>query len=176
MDWYNHITHEVVRIFPIFVPAVASQIMTWVTVQEMESEELLCNICTLNIFKVHQEEVQPTGPGFNNTVGLKQLIDEACMFFSEAVAQGATIPTLIMLQGGSSGQPRLYMWAMVTELIKDTDKKIHEQSALLYQYSNQLNTLEALTGSEFELMQQWVDMVKGRDDKLDNEQGRLQSR
>ncbi|KAL4062830.1 hypothetical protein V8B97DRAFT_1920717 [Scleroderma yunnanense] len=137
----------------MWVPAVISQVMTWVTVREMESDELLCSICMLNILKVHQEESQPTGLGFNNTMGLKQFIGEACVFFSEAVAQGTIIPTLIMPQGGTLGQPRLYMWASLTELIENTNK-IHEQSALLYHYSNWLNTLEALTGSEFELMQQ----------------------
>ncbi|KAL4068983.1 hypothetical protein J3A83DRAFT_4188911 [Scleroderma citrinum] len=178
--WYNHIQHEVAALERLLgicyqqhlvmqVPAVASQVMAWVIVREMESDELLCSICTLNILKVHQEEVQvaisarilrawwsssqPTGLAFNNTVGLKQFIGEFCVFFSEVVAQGAIVPTLIMLQGGTSGQPRLYMWPSLTELIEDMDKKIHEQSILLYHYSDQLNTLKALTGSEFELMQ-----------------------
>ncbi|KAL4074985.1 hypothetical protein V8B97DRAFT_1844802, partial [Scleroderma yunnanense] len=78
------------------VPMVTSQIMTWVAVQEMECEELLHNIGTLNPFKVYPEEVwvatsvtmprdwwsssQPTGTGVNNA-GLKQLIGEACLFF-----------------------------------------------------------------------------------------------
>ncbi|KAL4080514.1 hypothetical protein J3A83DRAFT_4184550 [Scleroderma citrinum] len=193
MGWYNHIQHEVAELerllgichqqhLVMWVPAVTSQVMTWVTVREMESDELLCSIHMLNVLKVHWEEVvwwsssQPAGLGFNNTMGLKQFTGEACVFFSEAVAQSTIIPTLIMLQGCTSGQPRLYMWASLMELIKDTDKKIHKQSALLYHYSNQLNTLEALTGSEFELIQQWVDTVKRRDDKLDNSQGWLQSR
>ncbi|KAL4062020.1 hypothetical protein J3A83DRAFT_4196266 [Scleroderma citrinum] len=161
--------------------------MTWVAVQEMECEELLHNIRTLNPLKVHPEEVQvaisatmlrnwwsssqPTGTGVNNT-GLKQLIGEACLFFSEAVvheldvvekAHGATIPSLTMLQLSSSSQPKLYLWAALSELIEDTDKKIVELSSLLYHHTDRLNMLETLTGSEFELIEQWVAMVKGLD-------------
>ncbi|KAL4066771.1 hypothetical protein J3A83DRAFT_4190013 [Scleroderma citrinum] len=122
-------------------------------VQEMECEELLHNIGTLNPFKVYPEEVwvatsvtmprdwwsssQPTGTGVNNA-GLKQLIGEACLFFSEAVVA-------------------------LSELIEDTDKKIVELSFLLYHHTDRLNMLETLMGSEFELIEQWVAMVKGLD-------------
>ncbi|KAL4066510.1 hypothetical protein J3A83DRAFT_4189813 [Scleroderma citrinum] len=144
---------------------VASQIMTWAAVQEMEHEELLHNIGTLNPFKVHPEKVwvaisatmprdwwsssQPTGTRVNSA-GLKQLIGEACLFFSEAVVA-------------------------LSELIEDTDKKIVELSSLLYHHTDRLNTLETLTGLEFELIEKWVATVKGLDQQ-GNTECRPQSR
>ncbi|KAL4075120.1 hypothetical protein V8B97DRAFT_1915762 [Scleroderma yunnanense] len=164
--------------------------MTWVAVQEMECEELLYNIGTLNPFKVHPEEVQvaisatmprdwwsssqPAGTGVNSA-GLKQLIGEACLFFSEAVAHGATIHSLTMPQLSSSSQPKLYLWAALPELIKDTDKKIVVLSSILYHHTDRLNMLKTLMGSEFELIEQWVAMVKGLDQQ-GNTQSRPQSR
>ncbi|KAL4070348.1 hypothetical protein J3A83DRAFT_4188408 [Scleroderma citrinum] len=128
------------------VTVVASQIMTWVAVQEMDCEELLHNIETLNPFKVHPEEAHAT-----------------------------TIPSLTMLWLNSFSQPKLYLWAALSELIEDTDKKLVELSSLLYHHTDRLNMLETLTGSEFELIEQWVAMVKGLDQQ-GNTQSRLQSR
>ncbi|KAL4068883.1 hypothetical protein V8B97DRAFT_1918363 [Scleroderma yunnanense] len=105
------------------VPVVASQIMTWVAVQEMDCEELLHNIETLNPFKVHPEEVW--------------------------VAISVT-----MLRDWWSSMRQWYMNQMLLK---------------------RLNMLETLTGSEFELIEQWVAMVKGLDQQ-GNTQSRLQSR
>ena len=172
------------------VPMVASHVLELVAVADLNPQDLLLQLESINVFKAFPAEVRiPSSQatarawwvagGEGASIGLTQLITEVGQFFPQQRVRSANIVRIFIIELFSEPAgfeiPTLFnvkatpisgikdLQLQTENLLKEMDNEIFHKNILLYHLVDRIEMVEHLSESPQKLVEQWEQCTGGTD-------------